>query len=91
MTRTSELVELVYREIGCTRKQANSIINCFVALIVESLCNGEDVRLEGLGSLKIKQVPERSYLLQGKEMISPAHSRVTFSPMPKLKEKVRDL
>ena len=91
MARTSELVELVYRETGCTRKQATTIINCFVALIVESLSNGEDVRIEDLGNFKIKRSPERVYTLKGEKTISPAHSRVTFSPMPGLKKKVRDL
>lgn len=51
----AELVDVVAREAGTTKKDAETVINCMMEQIVQSVSSGERVTLVGFGTFEARQ------------------------------------
>ncbi len=49
-----DLVERVYEKMGFSKKEAAKAVKAFFELIKESLEKGEEVKLSGFGSFKVR-------------------------------------
>ncbi len=72
-------------------KDITEIVDAIPTVVIETLKidNTEKVTLPGLGSFKVKDVPERrgiSTLGEKKEWVKPAHSEITFKMSKSVKE-----
>ena len=89
---TQELIEKVIESCGVTRKLAEDWIRVLPVIIEEGLARDGEVKVRGLGLFKLKWVDRRiaRNLKTGEEMEVPAHSRVTFVPETRLKERINE-
>lgn len=86
----SELRELVRRETGCTQETTTRIIDTYNKLIIERLCEGDIVKIAGIGKFIPVDVPERDAYVFGELTTIPAHKRIKFTAYQALKDKVNE-
>lgn len=55
-----ELVDVVSAEAGTTKKEAETIINAFMATIIKEVAGGGKVTLVGFGAFEVRQRKERT-------------------------------
>lgn len=55
----AELVTSVAEKAGLTKKDAESVINAFVATVKETLVAGDKVQLIGFGAFEVRERKER--------------------------------
>lgn len=72
-------------------KDITEIVDAISTVVVDTLKNDktEKVTLPGLGTFKVKDVPERrgiAALAGGKEWVKPAHSEICFKMSKSVKE-----
>lgn len=77
--------------IDVTKKDLTEIVDAIATVVVDTLKNDktEKVVLSGLGTFKVKEVPERrgvAALAGNKEWVKPAHSEITFKINKSIKE-----
>ncbi len=58
--KKKDIVNNIAKTFSISTKLANTIVNIFFDSIIESLQNGEEVQLRGLGSFKIRIRNERN-------------------------------
>jgi nucleoid DNA-binding protein len=87
-----ELTDDLVVKAGITRKLAEDWLRILPAIIEEGLVKDGEVRIRGLGTFKLKWVDRRvaRNLKTGEEVEVPAHSRVVFTPEPKLKDRINE-
>ena len=80
-----DLVKKTAKQAGIDEKTANAAISTALTIVMEGLQAGEDVRLPGFGTFKVKEVPARKArnIRTGEEINVPAHKRITFKPSKK--------
>jgi nucleoid DNA-binding protein len=85
-----ELSKRIAKEAKLSQKQAAEVLEATLTAIREALQNGDEVRLVGFGSFKVRQSAARKGVNpRNKENIEiPAQDRVRFSPGKELKEAV---
>jgi integration host factor subunit alpha len=60
MTMTkSHICEILYEKLGLSKRECGDIVERFFKLVKESLANGDDVMLTGLGTLMVKHKKAR--------------------------------
>ncbi|GAN77767.1 DNA-binding protein HU-alpha [Acidisphaera rubrifaciens HS-AP3] len=75
---------------GMTKKDADAMLNDFVAVVVKHLKKGERVRLAGLGILQVRSRPARMGRnpATGEPIKIKASKKVAFRPAKELKEAI---
>lgn len=85
-----ELSRRIAKQAKLSQKQASEVLEATLDSIREALQNGDEVRLVGFGSFKVRTSAERKGVnpRDGKEIVVPAKERVRFSPGKELSEAV---
>lgn len=85
-----ELAKRISKEAKLSQKQAGEVLEATLKAIREALKDGEEVRLVGFGSFKVRQSAARKGVnpRNGENIEVPAKDRVRFSPGKELSEAV---
>jgi DNA-binding protein HU-beta len=85
-----ELTKRIAREADISQKQAQAALEATLISIREALQGGDEVRLVGFGSFKVRQSAARRGVnpRDGKRIEVPAKDRVRFFPGKDLAESV---
>jgi nucleoid DNA-binding protein len=85
-----ELIKRIAREADISQKQAQVALEATLASVREALQSGDEVRLVGFGSFKVRQSAARQGVnpRTGRRIEVPAKERVRFSPGKELSEAV---
>jgi integration host factor subunit alpha len=86
----NDIVEKVWEQLDCARKEAIEITESLVEIIKSSLESGEDVLVSGFGKFCVKEKAERKGRnpATGEDKILAARRVVTFRWSPRLRQKV---
>ncbi len=84
------LVALLSAKTGKTKKQCEDFLREFFNTLVDTLTEGENVRVKGLGTFKVIPVePRKSVNVNtGEQMEIPGHNKIVFVPAKELAEEV---
>ncbi|MGH7905731.1 MAG: integration host factor subunit alpha [Candidatus Binataceae bacterium] len=87
-----DLVELIYERVGSSRKEATEVVEAVLAIIRESLCRGEKVKVSGFGTFAVNDKRERRGRnpQTGDTIIIERRRVLSFKPSQALKEMVAD-
>lgn len=87
----AELVAAVAEKSPVSRKEVEAVLDHAIAIIEETLINGEAVKISGLGNLTVKERAERvgTNPSSQEKITIPATKTVTFKPSKALKEKLK--
>ena len=90
---TKELITKVASEAEMTKKHAEELLDATVGIILESVCSGKAVQLQGLGVLEPKERAERVIVHPGtgERTIAPAKMQINFRPAPSIKDELKNL
>ena len=86
----STLVEIVAKNADVKESVAKIIVNAVFDSIQEALANGEEVKIAGFGTFKVKERKARTGRnpRTKEEIIVPASNALSFSPAKALKDAV---
>lgn len=84
------LITLLSDKSGKTKKQCEDFLREFFNIIVDTLAEGENVRVKGLGTFKVITVEARKSVNvnTGEQMEIPSHRKIVFIPAKELAEEV---
>lgn len=84
------LITLLSDKTGKTKKQCEDFLREFFNTIVDTLAEGENVRVKGLGTFKVITVEARKSVNvnTGEQMEIPSHRKIVFIPAKELAEDV---
>lgn len=87
-----ELVELMARRQGCSRREADAFLREFSALVAEVVSSGEPLSIAGLGTFKPVWVEARASVnvQTGEPYVIPGHYKLTFTPTKSVREAVNE-
>ena len=87
----AQLADLLFEQIGLNKRESKDMIDSFFDLIMDSLVQGNDVRLSGFGNFQIRTKPARPGRNPRTGESVPIDSRrvVTFHASHKLKEQIQ--
>ena len=85
-----ELIKRIAKEAGMTQKQAADVLEVTLDSIREALQNGNEVRLVGFGSFKVRTSAARTGVNpRNREQITiPEKDRVRFTPGKELSDAI---
>lgn len=85
-----ELTALLSLGSGLKKETCELFLRKFIAVVSESLEQGESVKLKGFGTFKVATVEARKSVdvVSGKDILIPAHKKITFMPAKELAEEV---
>ena len=85
-----ELTRRIATQAGLTQKKAGEVLEATLDTIRDSLMSGNEVRLVGFGSFKVRESAARKGVnpRDRKPIQVPAKNRVRFSPGKELSEAV---
>lgn len=88
-----ELIKILVEKTEYKKAIVDDVLAAFADTVVEVLSedSAEKVTLQGLGTFKVKEVPERRGTIQmgerkGEEYVKPAHKEITFKITKDLKD-----
>lgn len=83
-----DLVEKVARETGVSKKVAEEVINCAIAVVKEAVADGAKVSVRGFGTMEaVERAPRRGYnIISMQTMDIPSTKTVRFRPSESFKE-----
>ena len=87
----AQLADLLFEHIGLNKRESKDMVDAFFDLIVQSLVDGQDVKLSGFGNFQIRtKAPRPGRNPRTGELIPIQARRVaTFHASNKLKEIVQ--
>lgn len=88
-----QLVSKIARNVGISKKEANSVVSTVTDVIHAALSNGKgSIRISDLGTFRVLAINARRGVnpRTGKEMTIPAMRLPRFYPSKSLKEAVKD-
>lgn len=87
----AQLADLLFEQIGLNKRESKDMIDAFFDLMVNSLVDGNDVKISGFGSFHIRTKASRPGRnpRTGEPVAIDARRVVTFHASPKLKEQVQ--
>jgi len=90
--RKKELADLIYGDLGFTKKECVPIVESVIDIIKEELGKGNSVKISGFGKWTVKSKKDRKGRnpQTGEAMTISARKVVTFKPSPILKDKLND-
>ncbi|HOQ15208.1 MAG TPA: HU family DNA-binding protein [Candidatus Paceibacterota bacterium] len=85
------LIEAIVNKIGCSKREANDILDTIIDTITQSLSRGEEVTLTGFGTFTIKKRVARMGVnpKTGEKIQIPATTVPKFRAGKSLKEAVK--
>ncbi|HOK34761.1 MAG TPA: HU family DNA-binding protein [Candidatus Paceibacterota bacterium] len=85
------LIEAIVNKIGCSKREANDILDTIIDTITQSLSRGEEVTLTGFGTFTIKKRAARMGVnpKTGEKIQIPATTVPKFRAGKSLKEAVK--
>lgn len=88
---TKDLINSIAAESGMSKSRCEELLNATVNSIRESLQDGKDVPLQGLGVFEVKTTNERTMVQPrtGERITIPAGKKITFRPTNNLKEVIK--
>jgi len=86
----TQLIEVVAREAGLKKKDAETAVNAVFTAVENALADGEKVQLAGFGTFEVKARAERvgRNPATNESIVIPASKHPSFSAGKALKEKV---
>ena len=89
-TTRSTLSEAVFKSVGLSRNESSNLVDSVFSEILDSLINGDDVKISSFGTFVVRQKKERigRNPKTGEEVPITARSVVTFRASNVLKSKV---
>lgn len=86
-----EFIKDVAERANTTQKVVGDVLETMIDSIFETVSNGEDVKISGLGTFKVSEVAERTARnpRTGEEVLVPAHNTVKFKITQALKDVAR--
>ena len=89
----SELVKATASEAGVSQTTVHNVLNNAFICMGKTLATGEDVKISGFGSWKVKESAPRKARnpKTGESVEVPASHRIAFVPSGDLKEAVKAL
>lgn len=87
----TELVEVVAKKMGTTKKEAEAAVSAFTETVKEALAEGKKVQLVGFGSFEVRERSARKGRnpQTGEEMDIPATKVPAFKPGKGFKDVVK--
>lgn len=87
----AQLADLLFEQIGLNKRESKDMIDAFFDLMVNSLVDGNDVKISGFGNFHIRTKASRPGRnpRTGEPVAIDARRVVTFHASPKLKEQVQ--
>lgn len=91
MLKRNDIIERIALK-GYTKKDAEIILDDFVAVITEALVNGENVQIHGFGTFGVKECAEKETVdIKTKErIVVPAYKAPKFTAGKLLKRAVKE-
>jgi DNA-binding protein HU-beta len=76
-----ELIHQVAAKAGVNLNETNKVIDAFTEVVREDISKGQEVRLMGFGTWKLRPIAARKVtsIRGGQQITLPAHQRVGFS------------
>lgn len=80
------------RELGYTKNSANEIYSDFVDVLIQSIIDGETIKIQGLGEFSVKHNKgHKGYNFNEEKVVDvPPKKKICFKPSITLKESVED-
>ena len=87
----TELVEVVAKKMGTTKKEADAAVSAFTETVKEALAEGKKVQLIGFGNFEVRELAARKGRnpQTGEEIDIPATKVPAFKPGKGFKEVVK--
>lgn len=77
----SELINAVAEKSGSTKKAAEQAVNAVIAVVADTLANGDSIQIAGFGTFEVRERAER----QGRNPQTGATITVPASKVPAFK------
>lgn len=87
----AQLAELLFEQIGLTKRESKDMVDSFFDLVSDSLVLGDDVKISGFGNFQIRTKAPRPGRNPRTGETVPIQARrvVTFHASHKLKEQIQ--
>ncbi|MFM8610908.1 MAG: integration host factor subunit alpha [Burkholderiaceae bacterium] len=87
----AHLAELLFEQIGLNKRESKDMVDAFFDLMVQSLVDGDDVKISGFGNFQIRTKAPRPGRNPRTGELVPIDARrvVTFHASTKLKEQIQ--
>ena len=87
----AHLAELLFEQIGLNKRESKDMVDAFFDLMVQSLVDGDDVKISGFGNFQIRTKAPRPGRNPRTGELIPIDARrvVTFHASTKLKEQIQ--
>ncbi|MDE7438801.1 MAG: HU family DNA-binding protein [Muribaculaceae bacterium] len=84
------LITLLSEKTGKSKKLCEDFLREFFSTLTNTLTDGENVKIKGIGTFKVVEVePRKSVNVNtGEEMEIPSHRKITFTPAKEMAEDV---
>jgi len=88
----AQLADLLFEQIGLNKRESKDMIDAFFDLVVQSLVNGDDVKITGFGNFQIRTKAPRPGRnpRTGEAIPIKARRVVTFHASHKLKQQIQE-
>lgn len=88
---TRELIAEIANKTGMTKRRTEELLEGTISTITDSIRNGQNVQLQGLGTLELKQTKERTMVhpKTGERSRIPAGTKLTFRATNSLKDELK--
>ena len=85
-----ELIDLLSRKCNCTKKEAEQFLKEFFSLASDTVSQGENLKINGLGQFRSVWVEPRASVnvRTGEPMEIPGHYKLSFAPDKAMREAV---
>ena len=83
------LVEIVITDLGCSKGQANEMVDAFFRAMVDAIAQGNKIEIRGFGSWTVRRqnaYPNARNPMTGERVSVPARRKVSFKPGKAIKE-----
>ncbi len=87
-----DLVADISTRTGIPKLKVEEFLKEFIAMVSETLADGESVRIKGIGTFKVSEVEARRsvHVATGEKIVIQSHRKVSFSPSGDLAEAVNE-
>ncbi|MCD7711137.1 MAG: HU family DNA-binding protein, partial [Porphyromonadaceae bacterium] len=85
-----ELIDLLSRKNGCTKKEAEQFLKEFFSLSIQTVSQGENLKINGLGQFRLVWVEPRASVNvhTGEPMEIPGHYKLSYTPDKAMRDAV---
>lgn len=90
---TKELIAKIAESTGMTKKHTEELLDATTQVLLEAVCAGQSVQLQGLGALETKERAARTIVHPGtgERSVVPAKLQINFRPSLAIKEEIKNI